>query len=131
VHPPSAAAFPPTGEARFTRRTLLRSAIQRRHSSESDVYIGDGASVTRPVIRRREGVRIGHSPIRTQLDWCRAQAVARAIFTHCGSQIVGGDERVLGPLVRRLGRKRGLDARIAYDGMELSLDELNLLCPSR
>ena len=77
-----------------------------------DVYIGDGASVIRPIIRRREGVRIGHAPIRTQLDWCRAQAVKLAIFTHCGSQIVGGDERVLGVLVRRLGRERGVDARM-------------------
>lgn len=65
-----------------------------------DVYIGDGASVTRPIIRRRNGVRVGHSPIRTQLDWCRAQGVARAIFTHCGSQIVGGDERVLSAVIR-------------------------------
>lgn len=34
-----------------------------------DVYIGDAASVTRPIIRRRNGMRIGHIPIRTQLDW--------------------------------------------------------------
>ena len=52
------------------------------------------------------------------------QGVPRAIFTHCGSQIVGGDGRVLGALVRRLGRERGIEARIAYDGMQLSLDEL-------
>jgi hypothetical protein len=89
-----------------------------------DVYIGDGASVIRPIIRRRNGVRIGHSPVRTQLDWCCAQGVKLAIFTHCGSQIVGSDERVLGSLVRRLGRERGVRARIAYDGLALSLDEL-------
>jgi phosphoribosyl 1,2-cyclic phosphodiesterase len=89
-----------------------------------DIYIGDGATVTRPIIRRREGVRTGHTPIRAQLDWCRAQGVTRAIFTHCGSQIVGGDGRVLGALVRRLGRERGVEAWIAFDGMELSLDEL-------
>jgi len=87
------------------------------------LYIGDGATVTRPIIRRREGVRIGHMPIHAQLDWCRAQGVPRAIFTHCGSQIVGGDERVLGALVRRLGRERGVEARIAYDGLQLSIDE--------
>jgi len=87
-----------------------------------DLYIGDGATVTRPIIRRRGAVRIGHTPIRTQLDWCRAQLVRRAIFTHCGSQIVGGDERVLGALVRRLGRERGVEARIAHDRIGLSLD---------
>ena len=85
-----------------------------------DLYTGDGATVTRPIIRRRGAVRIGHTPIRTQLDWCRAQLVRRAIFTHC---VVSGDERVLA-LIRRRGRERGVEARIAYDGMELSLDEL-------
>ena len=86
-----------------------------------ELYIGDGASVTRPIIQRRDGERICHAPILAQLDWCRAQAVTRAIFTHCGSQIVGGDERVLGALVRRLGRARGIDAGIASDGMEIDL----------
>ena len=85
-----------------------------------DLYVGDGATITRPIIRRRNAARIGHTPIRTQLDWCRAQAVTRALFTHCGSQILG-DERVLGALVRRLGRERGVEARIAHDGMKLSL----------
>jgi phosphoribosyl 1,2-cyclic phosphodiesterase len=89
-----------------------------------DLYIGDGATVTRPIIRRRNGVRIGHTPIRAQLDWCQAHAVRRAVFTHCGSQIVGNDERMLGALIRRLGRERGVETRIAYDGMKLSLDGL-------
>ena len=88
-----------------------------------DLYVGDGATVTRPLIRRRDGTLIGHTPIRTQLGWCHAEAVRRAIFTHCGSEIVGGDERSLGALVRRLGRERGVEASIAYDGMRLSLDD--------
>jgi phosphoribosyl 1,2-cyclic phosphodiesterase len=89
-----------------------------------DLYIGDGASLIRPILRRRDGTLIGHAPVRTQLDWCRAQGVRRALFTHCGSQIVGGDGRSLGALLRRLGRERGIDARIAYDGLQLNLDEL-------
>jgi hypothetical protein len=88
-----------------------------------DLYIGDGATVTRPIIRRRNQVRIGHTPIRIQLDWCRANGVRRAVFTHCGSQIVGGDERVLGAVVRRLGRERGVEAWIAYDGMKVTFDK--------
>lgn len=88
-----------------------------------DLYIGDGATLTRPILRRRNGALIGHRPVRTQLDWCRAQGVRRALFTHCGSQIVGGDGRSLGAFVRRLGRERGINARIAYDGLQLDLDE--------
>ena len=88
-----------------------------------DLYIGDGATISRPTIRRRNGVPIGHTTIRAQLDWCRVYGVRRAVFTHCGSQIVGGDERVLGALVRRLGRERGVEARIAYDGMKVTFDK--------
>jgi phosphoribosyl 1,2-cyclic phosphodiesterase len=91
------------------------------------LYIGDGATVTRPIIRRRDGTRIGHSAIRTQLDWCNRHAVKRAIFTHCGSQIVGGDERALGVLIRRLGRERGVAARIARDGIRVNLGELTAI----
>jgi phosphoribosyl 1,2-cyclic phosphodiesterase len=82
------------------------------------VYVGDGASIVRPIVRRREGVRIGHASIREQLDWCAAAGVGRAIFSHCGSQILrdegGADDRVAA-----LGRERGLDASIARDGLEL------------
>jgi hypothetical protein len=55
-----------------------------------DLYVRDGASLTRPILRRRGGTPIGHSPIRDQLVWCGRQRVARAIFTHCGSQLVFG-----------------------------------------
>jgi hypothetical protein len=48
--------------------------------------------------------------------------VRQVVFTHCGSQIVGGDGRVLAALVRRLGREHGVEVRIAYDGMKLILD---------
>lgn len=86
-----------------------------------DLYIGDGATITRPILRNRGGAMIGHVPISTQLDWCREEQVRSAIFTHCGSQIVGGDERVTGAVVRRLGRERQVAARIAYDGLSIEL----------
>ncbi len=57
--------------------------------------------------------------IRAQLGWCQKEGISRAIFTHCGSQIVTGDERTLGAQVRRLGKERGVDACIAYDGMQV------------
>jgi len=45
----------------------------------------------------------------------------RAIITHCGSEIVTGDERGLAAKLRGMGIERGLEARIAHDGMELVL----------
>ena len=85
------------------------------------LFIGDGASIARPILRQREGVCLGHAPIRIQLGWCRDAGVRDALFTHCGSEIVGGDERRLGARVRALARECGVRARIAYDGLEIDL----------
>ena len=89
--------------------------------SGARVYIGDGASLTRPLVRRRGDRLIGHTPVRTQLTWCQKEGVPRAIVTHCGSEIVKGDERKLGAKLRRMARERGVEAEIAHDGMEVTL----------
>jgi hypothetical protein len=52
----------------------------------------------------------------------REGGVRRAIFTHCGSQIVRSDPRQAERVVRQLGRERGVDARIAADGLTLPID---------
>lgn len=83
------------------------------------IYIGDGATLRRPIIRRKNGALIGHAPIGTQLDWCGAAHVHKAIFTHCGSWVMRGDARVLNATVRALGREHGIDARLACDGDRL------------
>jgi phosphoribosyl 1,2-cyclic phosphodiesterase len=85
------------------------------------IYIGDGATVTRSFIRRRGKTLIGHSPVRTQLTWCEKEGVPRAIITHCGSEIVTGDERELSAKVHAMAAERGVEVRIAYDGMKLEL----------
>ena len=85
------------------------------------LYVGDGATITRSMVRRVDSALVGHSAIRTQLGWCAEEGVGRAIFTHCGTEIVSGDERSLGPLVKRLGRGCSVDARLAYDGLQVRL----------
>jgi phosphoribosyl 1,2-cyclic phosphodiesterase len=85
------------------------------------LYIGDGATVARSMVRTRDHRLTGHAPIAAQLAWCGKEGVARAIFTHCGSGIVGGDERRIGARVRRLGAAHGVEASIAHDGMTLDL----------
>lgn len=81
------------------------------------LYIGDGASITRPILRKRDGKLIGHASIRTQLDWCREEGVRRAIFSHCGSEIVTGTQRVVANKIRVLGKQADVDASIAHDGL--------------
>jgi glyoxylase-like metal-dependent hydrolase (beta-lactamase superfamily II) len=86
-----------------------------------DLYVGDGANVTRRIVRRREDALIGHASIREQLQWCAAEGVRHAIFTHCGSQIVRATGREAERKVEALGREHGIDAAIAYDGLEIGL----------
>ena len=86
-----------------------------------DAYVGDGAAITRPIVRYRDEERIGHASIREQLDWCARAGVPRAIFTHCGSEIVKGHARAVAKRVGELGRERGVRAEIAHDGLELIL----------
>lgn len=86
-----------------------------------DLFVGDGATIRRSLVRKTDEALIGHTPIRTQLTWCERNRVPRALFTHCGSQIVRGDERSLLPEIRKLGRERGVEAGLAHDGMELVL----------
>lgn len=87
----------------------------------ADLFIGDGATVTRSMVRRTGDALVGHTPVRTQLGWCRDEGVPRALFTHCGSQIVGGNEPALAQRVRALGEERGVGAGIARDGLRLAL----------
>ena len=84
------------------------------------LYIGDGASVTRSMVRRRGSELFGHAPIRTQLTWCQKEGVPCAIFTHCGSEIVGADDRDADARVAALAADRGVAAAIACDGMEMA-----------
>jgi phosphoribosyl 1,2-cyclic phosphodiesterase len=85
------------------------------------IYIGDGATVTRSFIRRRGKTLIGHSPVRTQLTWCEKEGVPLAVITHCGSEIVTGDELQLLANLRAMAADRGVEVSMAYDGMKLEL----------
>jgi phosphoribosyl 1,2-cyclic phosphodiesterase len=96
-------------------------AILDRHQALAGIgiYVGDGARLTRPLVRRRGRALVGHVPISTQLAWCEAEGVPRAIFTHCGTGIVRADGRSVAARVRAMGQERGVEARIAHDGLVL------------
>lgn len=89
--------------------------------SEIDLYIGDGATLTESMVRKPDDELIGHTPVRTQLTWCQKEGVPKMLITHCGSEIVEGDERKLGAELRRLAEDRGVEVEIAYDSKEVIL----------
>lgn len=85
-------------------------------------YIGDGATIDRNFVRRQKdsGKLVGHTPVRTQLTWCRKLDVPRMIVTHCGSQIVTGGEDAIRKL-EEYASERGIEVVVATDGMVLDL----------
>jgi ribonuclease BN (tRNA processing enzyme) len=86
-----------------------------------DIYIGDGATLRRSMMRQKDRALIGHTSIARQLEWCEKAGVRCAIFTHCGSPIVRGDARQVESIVRQLGREHGVNAFVAYDGLTLPI----------
>ena len=100
---------------------IARLPDPSRALSGVDLYVGDGATMARPLVRRRGSALIGHTTIGTQLSWCAAAGVRRAIFTHCGSGIVGADPGRIEERIRAMGRSCGAEAHVAHDGMVIHI----------
>jgi phosphoribosyl 1,2-cyclic phosphodiesterase len=95
---------------------------QRRAALDAvQLYIGDGATVTRSFIRKRGKALIGHSAVPTQLAWCQKEGVPHVIITHCGSEIVSGSERDIAAKLHTMATERDIEVRIAYDGMKVRM----------
>lgn len=97
--------------------------IHEREQALKDVrlYIGDGATMHTSFVRKQGDWLMGHTPVQTQLTWCQKEGVEEAIVTHCGSEIVEGDERRLAAALREMARERDVRASFAFDGMERTL----------
>ena len=100
---------------------VVRISNRARAFSGIRAYIGDGATITRPLIRRdkRNGQLIGHASIETQLGWCKKERIPEMIVTHCGSAILGGNKRVVQRKLQSLAQDYGVRVKIAHDGMDL------------
>lgn len=108
------------GRARFFYVPDVARIPHRREALGAiHLYVGDGATLTRPLLRRRGSRLIGHAPIATQLAWCGRERVPAAIFTHCGTGILAADGRRLAARLRAMGRERGVEAGIARDGLRI------------
>lgn len=97
--------------------------IHEREQALKDVkiYIGDGATMQRSLVRKRNGNLIGHTPVRTQIGWCQKEGVPKAIFTHCGTEIVTADENDILEKLTQWGTERGVDVKLAHDNMEVNV----------
>ncbi len=109
------------GRAFFYAPDLVYIHERARALGGAVAYVGDGATVARPMVRKRGESLIGHAPVQTQLTWCRKEGVPLAVFTHCGSQIVAGEEEAVVERIMGMANERGVDVIVAYDGMVLDL----------
>jgi phosphoribosyl 1,2-cyclic phosphodiesterase len=125
VHSPRAPAVGyrvSSGKTAFFYAPDLVRIVRRSTALEGVfLYVGDGASFKRSLIRVIEGRPAGHISIVAQIGWCAEEGVPRAIFTHCGSQIVAGDEMKALSRMRDLGSTLGVDVSLAHDGLRLTL----------
>lgn len=87
-----------------------------------DVYIGDGATIFRNMIRKdkKTGQIFGHASIRQQLTWCQKEKVHHMIITHCGSDIVTKETSAL-KTIQALANERNVSVEIAYDGLKKTI----------
>jgi phosphoribosyl 1,2-cyclic phosphodiesterase len=108
-----------TGNSIFYVPDVVSIPELGRALSGVSVYVGDGATISRPLVRKRNTALIGHAPITVQLQWCKEESISRAFFTHCGSQIVTGDKKATTEKIRMLGRELSIDVQIADDGVEI------------
>ena len=83
----------------------------------AQLYVGDGATLTRSLLRRRGDALIGHAQTSAQLAWCRQEGMPRAIFTHCGSQLVRGERSGITARPQAMANECGVRAELAHDGM--------------
>jgi phosphoribosyl 1,2-cyclic phosphodiesterase len=97
--------------------------IEERRDALAGVqlYIGDGARLTRPLVRHSDGYPIGHTSIRTHLGWCEEAGITRAVFTHCGTEVARADPDLVDEEVSAMGVEHRLSAAVAFDGLQLSL----------
>lgn len=95
--------------------------IRDRHDALRGVglYVGDGARLAHPLVRKRGARWIGHTSIIEQLDWCAAEGVPRVMITHCGTPIVTARHDAMASQIAALGAERGVDAELACDGMSI------------
>ncbi len=119
LHAPAVGYRVTDQEKSFFYAPDIVSIIKREQALQNvTLYIGDGAIIQRTLlVRQRDGVRIGHSPIKEQLAWCQEAGIPKAIITHCGTEIVRGNPAQIREKVVPLARTYNILVKIAYDGM--------------
>lgn len=86
------------------------------------IYIGDGSSLTRDLVRRIKGKPVGHASVTRQMSWCqKAYPVEKMIFTHWGKEAVTMRPEKLAQKILELSQKHCplIPVEIAIDNLKV------------
>jgi len=88
--------------------------------SDIEMLVSDGSSFDINLVRSRDGRLFGHAMIKTIINWCRNYNIKKLAVTHCGKQIVGGDEE---EIINKIEEFAGnnVNVVVAFDGMTLNM----------
>ena len=90
-----------------------------------DIWIGDGSSVLKNIVRIVNGRKVGHSSMFNQYKLAREKRASKVIFTHIGTEgIELGDDGIIAKLSEALNKDVSDTVIIAKDGMVLDLAKL-------
>jgi len=92
------------------------------YTKDVNIYVGDGASQTRDLVRKADEDRYGHASIKTQVRWCHNYNIPVAIFIHFGKDTIEMDERVARKKIGEFSAK--VKTVVAKDGDTFDLEEL-------
>lgn len=111
-----------TGEKTILYAPDLISILDQEEAFEDvDIYIGDGSSITKSIVRKIDDHLVGHTSIKTQMNWCKKFNVPSMYLTHCGSQILKSDHDEVQNQINEWAEERDLFCQIAYDGLEFEI----------
>jgi ribonuclease BN (tRNA processing enzyme) len=85
-----------------------------------DILVADGSSINVNMVRRKGDSLFGHAMIKTIINWCKKYSINKLIITHCGKQIVTGDNK---HIKTKISDYSGgiVEWQIAYDGLEITI----------
>ena len=102
----------------FYAPDIVRIHDQKEALAGITLYVGDGASITRPIVRKRGDAFIGHASIRTSIGMVPARGCSRPSLHIAELKLFLVMSTAMNEAVASLGQQLGVAAKIAFDGME-------------
>jgi len=111
----------------------VKERIREKLWTDALVYVGDGSSIERELVRRKEGEIYGHASVMRQLGWCNQGKIEVAVLRHWGSETVKKGIRWARRRIEQLLDEKdwSYPSRVilATDGATLDIDSLQVKTP--